>query len=316
MQALKRYIATTPWKEWELTLASADASFRRYFRLSKGEETLIVMDSSQEKASLKPFIDVTDRLLNVGVNAPKILHVNLNDGFLILQDFGNTHYLNRLNRSNYEALYTAAMREIITMQDADTTDLPLYDATFLHTEMALMQEWYLEKYLHVDLTTAQKQMIKETLNAISNEVLSQPQEVFVHRDYHSRNIMIQEDGTIGIIDYQDAMSGAITYDLVSLLKDCYIAYDPKEIERLALIFRDMKQLHVDDATFIRWFDFMGLQRHIKVLGIFCRLYLRDGKDGYLNDLILTRNYVIETAHKYKLTQNLATLLSTIDLPNI
>jgi len=316
MQALKRYIATTPWKEWELTLASADASFRRYFRLSKGEETLIVMDSSQEKASLKPFIDVTDRLLNVGVNAPKILHVNLNDGFLILQDFGNIHYLNRLNRSNYEALYTAAMREIITMQDADTTDLPLYDATFLHTEMALMQEWYLEKYLHVDLTTAQKQMIKETLNAISNEVLSQPQEVFVHRDYHSRNIMIQEDGTIGIIDYQDAMSGAITYDLVSLLKDCYIAYDPKEIERLALMFRDMKQLHVDDATFIRWFDFMGLQRHIKVLGIFCRLYLRDGKDGYLNDLILTRNYVIETAHKYKLTQNLATLLSTIDLPNI
>jgi aminoglycoside/choline kinase family phosphotransferase len=316
MQALKRYIATTPWKEWELTLASADASFRRYFRLSKGEETLIVMDSSQEKASLKPFIDVTDRLLNVGVNAPKILHVNLNDGFLILQDFGNIHYLNRLNRSNYEALYTAAMQEIITMQDADTTDLPLYDATFLHTEMALMQEWYLEKYLHVDLTTAQKQMIKETLNAISNEVLSQPQEVFVHRDYHSRNIMIQEDGTIGIIDYQDAMSGAITYDLVSLLKDCYIAYDPKEIERLALIFRDMKQLHVDDATFIRWFDFMGLQRHIKVLGIFCRLYLRDGKDGYLNDLILTRNYVIETAHKYKLTQNLATLLSTIDLPNI
>ncbi len=316
MQALKRYIATTPWKEWELTLASADASFRRYFRLSKGEETLIVMDSSQEKASLKPFIDVTDRLLNVGVNAPKILHVNLNDGFLILQDFGNIHYLNRLNRSNYEALYTAAMREIITMQDADTTDLPLYDATFLHTEMALMQEWYLEKYLHVDLTTAQKQMIKETLNAISHEVLSQPQEVFVHRDYHSRNIMIQEDGTIGIIDYQDAMSGAITYDLVSLLKDCYIAYDPKEIERLALMFRDMKQLHVDDATFIRWFDFMGLQRHIKVLGIFCRLYLRDGKDGYLNDLILTRNYVIETAHKYKLTQNLATLLSTIDLPNI
>jgi aminoglycoside/choline kinase family phosphotransferase len=316
MQALKRYIATTPWKEWELTLASADASFRRYFRLSKGEETLIVMDSSQEKASLKPFIDVTDRLLNVGVNAPKILHVNLNDGFLILQDFGNIHYLNRLNRSNYEALYTAAMQEIITMQDADTTDLPLYDATFLHTEMALMQEWYLEKYLHVDLTTAQKQMIKETLNAISNEVLSQPQKVFVHRDYHSRNIMIQEDGTIGIIDYQDAMSGAITYDLVSLLKDCYIAYDPKEIERLALIFRDMKQLHVDDATFIRWFDFMGLQRHIKVLGIFCRLYLRDGKDGYLNDLILTRNYVIETAHKYKLTQNLATLLSTIDLPNI
>jgi aminoglycoside/choline kinase family phosphotransferase len=316
MQALKRYIATTPWKEWELTLASADASFRRYFRLSKGEETLIVMDSSQEKASLKPFIDVTDRLLNVGVNAPKILHVNLNDGFLILQDFGNIHYLNRLNRSNYEALYTAAMQEIITMQDADTTDLPLYDATFLHTEMALMQEWYLEKYLHVDLTTAQKQMIKETLNAISHEVLSQPQEVFVHRDYHSRNIMIQEDGTIGIIDYQDAMSGAITYDLVSLLKDCYIAYDPKEIERLALMFRDMKQLHVDDATFIRWFDFMGLQRHIKVLGIFCRLYLRDGKDGYLNDLILTRNYVIETAHKYKLTQNLATLLSTIDLPNI
>jgi len=112
------------------------------------------------------------------------------------------------------------------------------------------------------------------------------------------------------------MRGAVTYDLVSLLKDCYIAYEPKEIERLALKFRDMKQLHVDDATFIRWFDFMGLQRHIKVLGIFCRLYLRDGKAGYLNDLVLTRNYVIDTAHKYEPTQNLAKLLSSIELPKI
>ncbi len=316
MQAIKAYVNETKWRDWTLKLASADASFRQYFRLYKGDESVILMDSSLEKESLRPFVDVTNRLLHVSVKAPKILDMNLDEGFLIIEDFGNIHYLNVLNHKNYEVLYTKAIKEIVTMQKADAKDLPNYDKAFLNFEMDLMQEWFLQKYLHVNLSSEEKQMIERTLDSISNEVLAQPQGLFVHRDYHSRNIMILKDGSVGVIDYQDAMSGAVTYDLVSLLKDCYVEYDEQEIQKLALKFRDMKNLHVDDATFIKWFDFMGLQRHIKVLGIFCRLYLRDGKSGYLNDLPLTLKYVIQSAHKYEQTEKLAKVLGKIELPEL
>ncbi len=316
MQAVKAYINQTPWSRWTLTSASADASFRRYFRLHHGDESVIVMDASLEKASLAPFIDITDRLLRANVNAPKILDRNLKEGFLILEDFGNTHYLNILNTHNYHQRYCDAMQEIVRMQHADTSDLPLYDRDFLLSEMQLMRRWFLEEYLHITITATEWQILEQTLCDIADEVLSQPQGFFVHRDFHSRNIMLPPQGGIGIIDYQDAMSGALTYDLVSLLKDCYIAFDPKAIETLALSFRDMKALDVDDATFLRWFDFMGMQRHIKVLGIFCRLYLRDGKAGYLNDLPLTLNYLLQSAQRYEKTHNFATLLQKVTLPNI
>ncbi len=316
MQAVKNYVSTTLWSDWTLELASADASFRQYFRLRNGAESVIVMDSSLEKDSLAPFIDVTNRLLHVNVKAPKILDMNLDEGFLIIEDFGNVHYLNILDSQNYEELYTKAIAEIVIMQEAEASNLPIYDREFLHFEMNLMPQWYLKKYLHVDLSDTEKEMIETTLESIATEVLSQPQNLFVHRDYHSRNIMIPEVGSVGVIDYQDAMSGAVTYDLVSLLRDCYVEYEQKEVERLALKFRDMKNLKIDDATFIKWFDFMGLQRHIKVLGIFCRLYLRDGKDGYLNDLPLTLKYVIQIANKYEQTQSLAKLLNRIELPKI
>jgi hypothetical protein len=314
MQQIKAYIKTTPWHEWNIELASADASFRRYFRLHLHDETVVLMDSSLEKSSLIPFIDVTERLLKVGVKAPKILHTALEEGYLILEDFGNVHYLNVLCEENFKELYTYAMEEIIAMQRVDTAGLSLYDKAFLHFEMDLMQEWFLEKYLHVDLSDDDKTIIATTLDVISKEVLSQPQGFFVHRDYHSRNIMIPSHSSVGVIDYQDAMSGALTYDLVSLLKDCYISFDISAVEALVLQFRDMKGLDVDDATFVKWFDFMGLQRHIKVLGIFCRLYLRDAKAGYLNDLPLTLHYVLQTAQKYESTQKFATLLQQIELP--
>ncbi len=163
----------------------------------------------------------------------------------------------------------------------------------------------------IKLEDKQKNMIKDTLSNISKEVLKQPQNYFVHRDFHSRNIMVKHDGSIGVIDYQDAMSGAITYDLVSLLKDCYIAFERSSIEKLALEFRDKKKLKVDDATFLKWFDFMGLQRQIKVLGIFSRLHIRDNKEGYLKDIPLTLKYVLETAKRYEETQALAKLLKEI-----
>ena len=316
MQAVNAYLAATPWRHWHLEKASADASFRRYFRLTHDEKSVILMDASLEKASLKPFMDVTTRLHRVGVHAPRILDHSLAGGFLVLEDFGSTHYLNVLDTHNYHALYTQAIREIVAMQRADVTGLPLYDNTFLLAEMQLMPEWFLDRYLHVNLDVSTTQMLQQSLRDIADEVLAQPQGFFVHRDFHSRNLMLPPDGGIGIIDYQDAMSGALTYDLVSLLKDCYIAFEPRDIQRLALIFRDLTGLNVPDARFLRWFDFMSMQRHLKVLGIFCRLHLRDGKNGYLKDLPLTLEYLRRDTQKYEKTKKLATLLEKITLPNI
>ena len=309
MNKIKEWLATTPYKNHIIEIASADASFRKYYRLTDADETVLLMDSSLEKESLVPFLDVTSRLLEVGVNAPDILEQNLKDGFLIIKDFGNTHYLNVLDKDNYKTLYSKAIDSIITMQKAETSNLPLYDKAFLHVEMDLMKDWYLEKKLNLELSDSQKELITKTLDAISDVILEQPQDLFVHRDFHSRNIMITDEDEIGVIDYQDAMSGSITYDLVSLLKDCYIEYKREEVEKLALKFRDKLDLHVDDETFIKWFDFMGLQRHIKVLGIFSRLHLRDGKDGYLKDIPLTLKYVLETASRYDETKELSEFLS-------
>ena len=311
MDKIKEWLKQTPYRDYKIEVASADASFRAYYRLSREGKTVLLMDSSLEKESLAPFIDVTSRLLNVGVNAPHILEQNSDDGFLIIEDFGNTHYLNVLDNKNFKELYSNAIDEIIKMQNADTTNLPLYDREFLHFEMDLMKDWYLEKKLGITLNDNQKKMLENSLNAISDIVLSQPQDLFVHRDYHSRNIMLTLTNVIGVIDYQDAMSGAVTYDLVSLLKDCYIEYSRKDIEKLALEFRDKKGINATDAEFIKWFDFMGLQRHIKVLGIFSRLHLRDGKDGYLKDIPLTLKYTIETASRYDETKELAKFLQEV-----
>jgi len=308
LSKIKQWLETIGWGDWNITIASADASFRSYYRLRKEDETYVLMDSSKLLESLPLFVDINERLVATNVRVPRIIVKNIKLGYLILEDFGSTHYLDVLNEANYQELYKKAIDEIIKMQQADITDLPLYDRDFLHFEMALMQEWYLEKYLDITLTDEQKNIIDATLETIANVVLGQPQGVFVHRDYHSRNIMLTPKGDIGVIDFQDARVGAITYDLVSLLKDCYIEWDKREVEKLALYYRDAVGLDVDDATFIKWFDFMGLQRHIKVLGIFSRLHLRDGKSGYLKDIPLTLKYVVETASKYPETQELVTIL--------
>lgn len=338
MDNIQIWLNKTSYKDYAITVASADASFRQYYRLDSriksendggilendevksvtlsstgglAQTSVLLMDSSLEKESLSPFIDVTARLLNAGVKAPKILEKNLDDGFLILEDFGNTHLLNLLDKNNFKKLYSNAIDEIVKMQNADTKNLPPYDKEFLHFEMDLMKDWYLEKNLNIILKREQKEIISSSLNAISNVVLSQPQDVFVHRDYHSRNIMLTPADVIGVIDYQDAMCGPITYDLVSLLKDCYIEFNREDIEELALEFRDKKGLNAANEEFIKWFDFMGLQRHIKVLGIFSRLYLRDSKDGYLKDIPLTLKYTIETASRYDETKELAKLLQEL-----
>ncbi|MCW8839249.1 MAG: phosphotransferase [Thiovulaceae bacterium] len=311
MQLIKKFLAKTIYKDYQIEVASADASFRRYFRISKDEQSFIVMDSSREKESLKPFVNVTKKLLEVDVDAPKIYLENQKEGFLILEDFGSIDLLTSLNEDNFKKYYKIAIDEIVKMQNADVNNLPLYDEKFLKFEMSLMKEWFLDKYIEDE--NYDSQMIEKTLDIIAKEVLLQPQGYFVHRDFHSRNIMLRAEDKLGIIDYQDAMNGSITYDLVSLLRDLYIKFDSKDIEELALYFRDLIGCDASDEEFMRWFDFMGMQRHIKVLGIFARLYLRDGKDGYLKDLPLTLQYILESASKYDETSELYGYLKTIKL---
>ena len=311
MDEIQNWLATTSYKDADITVASADASFRKYYRLTLENKTFLLMDASLEKSSLQPFLDVTQRLRKAGVNAPKVLEQNIELGYLIIEDFGSLHYLDLLNEENFQELYRDAMREILKMQRADASKLPLYDEKFLLFEMGLMEEWYIQGLLNKELTTKQKETIETTLHTIANVVLEQPQGYFVHRDYHSRNIMRTKEKTIGVIDYQDAMSGAITYDLVSLLKDCYVSFDADAINSLALEFKTTAGVDASDTEFLRWFDFMGMQRHIKVLGVFARLHLRDGKDGYLKDIPLVLDYTLKAAHKYQETKQLAQLLEEL-----
>jgi aminoglycoside/choline kinase family phosphotransferase len=312
MQKIKGFLEVTPFEHFKIEVASSDASFRRYFRLINENRTLILMDSSLEKSSLEPFIKVTNLLHSVNAHAPEILYEDLEQGFLILEDLGSINLLDTLNKKNMNALYKQSIDAIIIMQSIVPKDLPLYDDAFLKLEMNLMLEWFLEKYLEKELTDEEIKVIENTLDLVTKKVLSHPQGVFVHRDFHSRNIMSCEP--LGIIDYQDAMNGSIVYDLVSLLKDLYIKIDEKQRTELALYFKEQKGLNISDEEFLEWFDFMGLQRHLKVLGIFARLYLRDGKDGYLKDLPLTLEYVLEVSKKYSELDELYQLLSKVELP--
>ncbi|SFZ98586.1 COG3178: Predicted phosphotransferase related to Ser/Thr protein kinases [hydrothermal vent metagenome] len=305
-------------KEWlksincdgELEAITGDASFRKYYRLKSSMHSGIVMDSSLQKESIAPFVDIEHRLYEAGVRVAKIFTYDMEKGFVFLEDLGNTHLYDIIN-DDFELFYNKAIDTIVKMQNTDTEGLPLYDKEFLHFEMDLMKEWYIEKYLGITLNETQESMLKETLESISSVVLSQPHDVFVHRDFHSKNLMFGCSEDIVVIDYQDARVGPLTYDLVSLLRDVYVEFDIKDVERLALRFKEIKGINIDDETFMRWFDFMGLQRHIKILGIFARLNIRDGKKDYLEHIPLTLKYVLEIASKYEETQSLAKMIKEI-----
>ena len=296
--------------EGELEPVAADASFRKYYRLKSSMHSGIVMDASAQKESVPPFIDIEHRLYEAGVRVAKINTYNLEEGFVFMEDLGTVHLADVIE-DNFELYYGKAIDSLIKMQNVETEGLPLYDAEFLRFEMDLMQEWYLEKHLGLTLDETQLETLSSALETITSEVLAQPQGVFVHRDYHSRNLMFGCTDDLVVIDFQDARVGAVTYDLVSLLRDVYVELHPRDVERLALHFRNIKGLDVDDETFMRWFDFMGLQRHIKILGIFARLSIRDAKVGYIKDMPLTLKYVLDVASKYPELSDFVSLLKSV-----
>lgn len=307
MQEIKKWLEKLGYKNYELSIITADASFRKYYRLKVGEECFVIMDASADQESIYPFIDISVRLLKAKVEVPRIVSQNLQEGYLLLTDLGSRHLADMLSSMSVELLYMKAISEIVKIQTIDTTGLELYDRAFLLGEMNLMQEWYLKEYRHVSLSDIQESVLDNSLELIASVVLSQPQNIFVHRDFHSRNIML-ENGKLALIDYQDARSGALTYDLVSLLKDVYVEFDAQQMESLALEFKVLKGVEVSDEMFLRWFDFTGLQRHLKILGIFARLDIRDHKSGYLKDIPLTLKYIKRVCSKYDELKPLGELL--------
>lgn len=297
--------------------ASADASFRRYFRITNMDKTYIVMDAPPEKENCLPFIAIATEFLKFGLNIPEILAQDTQQGFLLLSDLGDTVFLSELNNDRVDSMYGAAMDSLLLLQKNKTTILPDYSETLLRNELALFPDWYLEKHLGITLTPDQNEILQQSFDVLVKNALEQPQ-VCVHRDYHSRNLMVNsaEPGKPGIIDFQDAVLGPLTYDLVSLLKDCYIAWPRKKVEAWVGSFYQQAEEagicgKVSHAQFLRWFDLMGLQRHLKVAGIFSRLKHRDDKTGYLKDIPRTMDYVHDVLSRYDELKPLQNLLGEI-----
>ncbi len=306
-----------PARPFTLQPASADASFRRYFRVAVDDQTVIVMDAPPQHEDCAPFLRVTEILAATGVHVPRILAQNLDLGFLLLSDLGSTTFLHALNErieSAYQ-LYGEATDALVKMQLSHQADsLPAYDEALLQRELDLFPDWYIAKHLQIDLTEKQQAALRAIFSRILQNNLAQPK-VLVHRDYHSRNLMVTSPNP-GIIDFQDAVYGPITYDLVSLLKDAYIHWDEERILDWAILYWEKARkaglpVVTDFAEFYRDFEWMGVQRHLKVLGIFARLNYRDGKVAYLNDMPLVMHYLRKACERYRELDPLLNLLDEL-----
>jgi aminoglycoside/choline kinase family phosphotransferase len=280
--------------------ASADASFRRYFRIVHKRGSVIAMDSPPEREALDRFIDIARRLRKAGLQAPRVLAHDINSGFALLSDLGPSTYLNVLSEHEILAdmLYGDAIHRLVSMQQRlESSDLPPYDETLLRTELGIFPEWLLGRHLNITLASDDLAQWNALVEMLIASALAQPR-VFVHRDYHSRNLMRTAPGDPGILDFQDAVCGPITYDLVSLLRDCYLLWPAEQVERWRGWYYDLagqtslaEHLAPRDV-FERQFDLMGVQRHLKAAGIFARLKHRDGKDGYLPDVPRTLAHIL------------------------
>lgn len=317
----------------KVEIVSGDASFRRYFRL-RFERALqcdhelvsenkrhyllqsqfVLVDAPPAHEDCEQFVHVASLFRRAGVLTPRVLEVDYDRGFMLLQDFGDRLYLPTLQEGvNVDAMYRAAMSSLVQLQaQGDTAGLPHYDRALLRKELNLFNDWFCERFLDLMLNDDERDLIERTWTFLEDAALGQPQ-VCVHRDFHSRNLMLlspdpelNPDQSPGVIDFQDAVVGANTYDLVSLLRDCYIVWPAERVRGWALEFREMalavglitNDSEHDEQAFLRDFDLMGLQRHLKVVGIFSRLNLRDGKSSYMADIPLVIDYVLKVAAQH------------------
>ena len=334
LEALDAWLATVlDGAGHALAPASADASFRRYFRVSLAREafgarTLVAMDAPPPMEDCRPFVHVAKLLVDAGVHAPRVLAQDLARGFLLLDDLGSVTYLDALSASSgsgsdstvtpvsAHALYLDAIEALVRWQRASREgELPPYDAALLRRELDLFPDWYLAKHLGVAVDAPMRDTLERTFALLLANNLAQPR-VYVHRDYHSRNLMLASPNP-GVLDFQDAVHGPITYDLVSLLRDAYVAWDEeRQLDWAARYWERARAAHLpvdaDFGTFWRDFEWMGVQRQLKVLGIFARLFHRDGKSGYLADMPRVMAYLRGACRRYAAFDPLSRLLDAIE----
>ena len=325
--------------------ASNDASFRRYFRIQVNSEekrkegrkegggekycdqsSYIIMDAPVEFEDCRPFIRISNQLIQMGLQVPEVLAQNLEQGFLLLTDLGDVTYLSALATATEleaDTLYQQALTALVTLQSKGQTlanSLPEYDAPLLETEMNLFSDWLLGSHLNLSFNKIESQQWQSIKTHLQHSALAQPQ-VYVHRDYHSRNLMVNRSDSPGILDFQDAVKGPLTYDAVSLLRDCYIAWPAEQVtewQRAYFLQLCTQNLIRKDewAGFQKSMDLMGIQRHLKASGIFARLNHRDGKEGYLNDIPLTLNYIVQVGENYSEMTDLVRLIENRVRPSL
>ena len=318
----KRLALLTEWAKKlysssiEIEKASSDASFRSYYRIRSNNNTKIIMDAPPEKEPLSPFLDITKRLSKANINVPEIFELDEDLGFILMSDLGKTKYLDKLNDETVYCLYTDALDAIHKMQtEVDASNLKNFDSKELITEMDLFKDWFLKKHLNHNFDNEGLNNIQECFDSLVKIILEIPA-TFVHRDFHSRNLMITDSNNPGVLDYQDALIGPITYDAVSLLKDCYVNWDKKLIaEMLSTYYKKIKadynNIEFDEFSF--WFDVVGLQRHFKAIGIFSRLNYRDNKITFMRDIPRTYKYVDEVINKYTELTSVKEMLNEMDI---
>ena len=297
---------------------AGDASFRRYFRVTHGPQSFIVMDAPPELENVKTFMEVGEVFSRSGIRVPKVHESDPQQGFLLLEDFGDKTFFSVVNADNATDLYQQAMFSLERIQcdiSSNNSPLPIYDHILLARELELFREWVMEAWLSLETPVSLWQRIGQIL--IEN-ALEQPQ-VCVHRDFHSRNLMCLPSGALGVLDFQDAVIGPVTYDVVSLLKDCYIQWPKQSIEQWREIYRRRLQVRgydVDARRWQVWFDRMGMQRHLKACGIFVRLWLRDKKPQYLQDIPRVLNMLLESSRHDPQFHDFAVLLSRTVMPEV
>lgn len=287
----------------ELISLGGDAGFRRYFRYQNPSQWLAV-DAPPRSEDTQQFLAIAKLIEQQGVRSPRIAAADASQGFLLVEDMGDRLFFRQADADNADSLYQQAISTLLQLQRSqdDAVLIPRYDRALLRRELEIFSEWFADKLLGHPLDSTEQHLLDDLFRQLEDNALIQPQ-TFVHRDYHSRNLLLLDNGTLGVIDFQGALWGGVTYDLVSLLRDCYLRWPAEKIKEWALYYRQQAIYAgiiptVSEAEFLRWFDWLGLQRHIKVLGIFARLNLRDGKIGYLNDLPLVIRYTLEVAEQY------------------
>lgn len=304
LDLLKDWLSKKLEINFSISTASSDASFRKYFRAKTLKNSFIVMDAPPQNESIEAFLKINKILNSIKVNVPDIYKEDMALGFILMQDFGSDTYLDVLNADNQKLLYSDSIESLIKMQKFVKKDLcQSYTKEILFNEMILFIDWYLKKYKKIDLTNNENEKLLTCFETISKKVLSQ-EKFFVHRDYHSRNLMNQKSNNPGILDFQDALVGPVTYDLVSLLKDAYIEWDEEIVLDHAVRYWEKANTNklitnLEFSTFYKDFECMGIQRHLKILGIFARLSIRDNKNQYLENIPLVEKYLMDATERYR-----------------